>query len=72
MIRYVLSDWAGPIGVYTVSKELARDLRKLQGEGIVVENELFVLKFADGRITVSPRSLSIGQILRKNRADLCV
>lgn len=72
MIRYVLSDWAGPIGVYTVSKELARDLRKLQREAIEVEHELQVLRFVDGKLGIKPRVMSIGQILRKNRADLRV
>jgi hypothetical protein len=69
MIHYVLQDLLGPIGVYTDSKELARDLRKLKSEGIELDY-LQVLKFVGGRINISPRVLSISNILRKNRADL--
>jgi hypothetical protein len=49
-VRYVLDDWAGPVGVYTVTRELARDLRRLSFlPNADIDLDYTIYKFVDGK-----------------------
>ena len=72
MMRYVVSDWAGPIGVYTVMKELARDLTNLIAKGSEV-TDFNVLAFPDGTMLKKdqlPLEMRVSEILK--HASLCI
>ena len=73
--RYVLIDWAGPVGVYSIEKELARDLWKIEKESNEeVALYMTVLQFKDGRISENPVKKSIRAIMKRypKSAFLCL